>query len=52
MDHNIETKFWANRIDLSTRMFGFFNHYLKGMPAPEWMMKGIPAVEKGETPAY
>ena len=52
MDHNIETKFWANRIDLSTRMFGFFNHYLKGMPAPEWMTKGIPAVEKGEFLGY
>jgi len=39
MDHNIEAKFWANRIDLSTRMFGFFNHYLKGMTKPEWMVK-------------
>ena len=52
MDHNIENKYWANRVDLSTRMFGFFNHYLKGTPAPEWMIKGIPAIEKGKTLGY
>lgn len=52
MDHNLEEKFWANRVDLSTRMFGFFNHYLKGMPAPEWMKSGIPAVDKGEKLGY
>ena len=52
MDHNIENKYWANRVDLSTRMFGFFNHYLKGAPAPEWMIKGIPAIEKGKTMGY
>lgn len=52
MDHNIEAKYWANRIDLSTRMFGFFNHYLKGEKKPEWMMKGIPAIEKGEELNY
>ena len=37
-----------NRIDLSTRMFQFFNHYLKGEPVPKWMVSGIPAVDKGE----
>ena len=52
MDHNIENKYWANRVDLSARMFGFFNHYLKGTPAPEWMIKGIPAIEKGKTLGY
>lgn len=52
MDHNLEEKYWANRVDLSTRMFGFFNHYLKGMPAPEWMTKGIPATDKGENLGY
>lgn len=46
MEHNIEWQYWANRIDLSTRMFGFFNHYLKGEKAPEWMIKGRPAIEK------
>jgi dienelactone hydrolase len=33
--------------DLSTRMFQFFNHYLKGAPAPVWMTKGVPARMKG-----
>lgn len=50
--HNLKTTSWANRMDLSTRMFQFFNHYLKGKPAPEWMEKGIPAVEKGENLGY
>jgi dipeptidyl aminopeptidase/acylaminoacyl peptidase len=52
MDHNIESKYWANRIDLSTRMFQFFNHYLKGEPAPEWIEKGIPAINKGVKLSY
>ncbi len=24
----------------------FFDHLLKGMPAPEWMQKGIPFLER------
>ena len=52
VNHNIEAKYWANRIDLSTRMFQFFNHYLKGEPAPEWMVKGVPAIDKGEKLGY
>ncbi|MGE4287065.1 MAG: prolyl oligopeptidase family serine peptidase [Salinivirgaceae bacterium] len=52
MEHNIESKYWANRMDLSTRMLQFFDHYLKGAPAPEWMLKGIPAVEKGQKTGY
>jgi len=52
MQHNIEHKYWANRMDLSKRMFGFFNHYLKDEPAPEWMIKGIPAIEKGKNLGY
>jgi dipeptidyl aminopeptidase/acylaminoacyl peptidase len=36
-----------NRKDLTTRYFEFFNHYLKGEPAPEWMTKGVPFLEKG-----
>ncbi len=50
--HNLPRSSWANRIDLSKRMFQFFNHYLKGKPAPEWMEKGVPAVEKGENLGY
>lgn len=45
--HNLKAESWADRMDLSTRMFEFFNHYLKGEPAPEWMIVGIPAIDKG-----
>jgi hypothetical protein len=24
----------------------YFDHYLKGAPAPEWMEKGIPYIER------
>jgi dipeptidyl aminopeptidase/acylaminoacyl peptidase len=50
--HNLRSSSWANRMDLSRRMFGFFNHYLKGEPMPEWMEEGIPAIEKGENLRY
>lgn len=36
----------------STQMamgFQLFDHYLKGLPAPVWMTRGIPATEKGKT---
>ncbi len=36
-----------NRIDFQTRMNQFFNHYLKDEPMPQWMQRGVPAVEKG-----
>jgi dipeptidyl aminopeptidase/acylaminoacyl peptidase len=49
-DHNLLK--WPNRVDLSIRMFSFFEHYLKGKPAPQWMTEGIPALEKGKTMAY
>jgi hypothetical protein len=29
------------------RMTQFFDHYLKGAPAPRWMMYVIPAKDKG-----
>lgn len=35
-----------NKIDFQIRMSHFFNHYLKDMPMPEWMNKGIPAISK------
>lgn len=34
-------------LDFTTRQQQFFDHYLKGAPAPAWMIKGIPAVYKG-----
>jgi dipeptidyl aminopeptidase/acylaminoacyl peptidase len=36
-----------NRIDFQTRMCQFFNYYLKDEPMPQWMQRGVPAVEKG-----
>ena len=50
--HNLRESSWADRIDLSKRMFQFFNHYLKGEPMPEWMFKGVPATEKGKDLGY
>lgn len=43
-EHNL-TK-WPNRVDLSKRMMGFFDYYLKDEPMPLWMKEGIPAIEK------
>jgi dipeptidyl aminopeptidase/acylaminoacyl peptidase len=39
----------ANIRDWNIRMQQFFDYYLKGAPAPAWMVEGIPAVRKGET---
>jgi dipeptidyl aminopeptidase/acylaminoacyl peptidase len=36
-----------NQEDFAIRMYQFFDYYLKDEPAPEWMVHGIPAVEKG-----
>lgn len=36
------------RRDWSVRMQQFFDHYLKGEPAPKWLSEGVPAVDKGE----
>lgn len=33
--------------DYIIRMTQFFNHYLKDIPPPKWMTKGIPAKSKG-----
>lgn len=35
-----------NRIDFQKRMFQFFHHYLQGAPMPDWMSKGVPAVDQ------
>jgi dipeptidyl aminopeptidase/acylaminoacyl peptidase len=35
-----------NQKDYSRRMKEFFDHFLKGVPAPEWMQKGIPFLER------
>ena len=36
-----------NRIDFQHRLRDFFDHHLKGEPAPPWMTDGVPHLEKG-----
>ena len=38
----------ANQKDIARRMEQFFDTKLKGKPAPEWMVRGIPAKDKGK----
>ncbi|MFP4624438.1 MAG: S9 family peptidase [Gemmatimonadota bacterium] len=38
----------AEKKDWNIRMQQFFDHFLKGAPAPKWLAEGIPATEKGE----
>jgi dipeptidyl aminopeptidase/acylaminoacyl peptidase len=38
----------ANRRDLTVRYFEFFDHYLKGAPAPKWMKDGVPYLVKAD----
>jgi len=33
---------YANKLDYSMKMKAFFDHYLKGAPAPEWWAEGVP----------
>jgi dipeptidyl aminopeptidase/acylaminoacyl peptidase len=35
-------KKYANKLDYSIKMKEFFDHWLKGEPAPEWMTEGVP----------
>ena len=43
--HNLASR--VNAKDLSIRLAQFFDHYLKGAPAPTWMKTGVPATLKG-----
>ena len=36
-----------NQKDFKMRMKQFFDHYLKGKPAPKWMTDGVPQMKKG-----
>jgi dipeptidyl aminopeptidase/acylaminoacyl peptidase len=50
--HNPSSR--ANQKDVAMKMQQFFDATLKKLPLPEWMVRGIPAVEKGRdqiTPA-
>lgn len=35
-------KKYQNKLDYSIKMKEFFDHYVLGKPAPEWILKGIP----------
>lgn len=48
--HNLKER--RNRKDITKRLQQFFDHYLKGDPMPEWMIKGIPIVRKGQEFGY
>jgi len=37
---------WINQKDYTHRLHEFFDHFLKGAPAPEWMEKGIPYLQR------
>ncbi|HEY0271978.1 MAG TPA: prolyl oligopeptidase family serine peptidase, partial [Chitinophaga sp.] len=43
--HNLVQR--QNRKDIQRREQQFFDHFLKGAPAPQWLDKGVPATEKG-----
>ncbi|HEV8599721.1 MAG TPA: prolyl oligopeptidase family serine peptidase [Gemmatimonadales bacterium] len=36
----------ANRRDLTIRYFQYFDHYLRGAPAPRWLSEGVPFLDK------
>ncbi len=42
--HHLTKK--ENQIDFQVRMRQFFDHYLKGAPAPDWIAKGVPFLKK------
>lgn len=44
-DHNLVER--RNRKDLSIRLGQYFDHFLKGAPAPRWLAEGVPATSKG-----
>lgn len=43
---------YQNRKDFNIRMEQFFDHFLMDKPMPEWMVKGVPALEKGINKGY
>jgi dienelactone hydrolase len=45
-NHNLRKP--ANQRDYTVRMKEFFDHHLIGVPAPEWMIKGVPRLKMEE----
>lgn len=48
--HSIQR--WPNRLDYDIRLMQFFDHFLKGKPAPVWLQEGIPAVKRERMDGY
>jgi acetyl esterase/lipase len=44
--HHLAKK--PNQIDFQIRMKQYFDHYLKGTPAPKWMTEGVSQLEKSK----
>jgi len=42
--HNLARR--GNARDFALRMHQFFDHHLKGQPMPEWMVKGVPFLDR------
>ena len=42
--HNLANRAAAR--DFSVRMFQFFEHHLRGKPAPNWMKSGVPYLDR------
>jgi hypothetical protein len=40
---------WPNKKDWAVRLQQYFDHFLKGAPAPRWISEGVPAILKGKT---
>ncbi|MDJ0766923.1 MAG: prolyl oligopeptidase family serine peptidase [Myxococcota bacterium] len=40
----------ANQKDFQIRMKQFFDHHLMGTPAPDWMVEGVPYLDRGRKP--
>lgn len=38
----------VNKRDLTRRMLEYFDHYLMDKPAPDWITKGVPFLEKNK----
>jgi acetyl esterase/lipase len=43
---------YNNMLDYTVRMTQFFDHYLKDAPAPKWMTRGVPALNKRSSKSF
>lgn len=43
--HNLHR--YENQLDFTERLWQFLDHHLKGVPAPDWMTKGVRFLDRG-----